>query len=431
MTEIQPGSRIGPFTVEKALPQGKGGMARVYVATRRASDGTLQRVALKVSRIISEEPDPMKRARLQRFYFDALQNEVAILTRLKHPGIVQLYPIPWEWEKPVDPYIARAEELPGMPWYCVMEFLAGGSLAGRIKEKGTLPVKEAVEIAHQVCLALDYLHAKGMAHLDVKADNVLFRYKIEEGQRPEAVLVDFGIARRHQKTGLGAGALPWMPPERIREVRGEVPPEEAAQWNRAPTDIYGLGILLYVMLAGRLPFGGRSTSQIASAILMEAPTEPSSFNTEIVKHPGLERAIMEALAKDPEDRPSAQEMALLLDQAVPPPRYMGRPGAVYESVPIVAKKRFPYHQALLAALALIVVVETSWIVAGPRGWLASPSPTPTPQPPTPTPVATVEPTRPPTSTPTRVPAAGPAEKPTVTPVRTEWRSLLPILIHEE
>lgn len=406
MTEIQPGDQVGPFTVEQALPQGKGGMARVYIATRQASDGTLQRVALKISRILTEETDPTKRAALQRFYFDALQNEVAILTRLKHPGIVQLYPIPWEWEKPVDPYIARAEELPGMPWYCVMEFLAGGTLAGRIKEQGTLPVKEAVEIAHQVSLTLDYLHAKGMAHLDVKADNVLFRYQIEEGQRPESVLVDFGIARRHQKTGLGAGALPWMPPERIREVRGEVPPEEAAQWNRSPTDIYGLGILLYVMLAGRLPFGGRSTSRIASAILTEAPTEPSSLNVDIVQHPGLEQVILQALAKAPEDRPSAQEMALLLDQAVPPPRYVARPAAAYEPVPLVTKKRFPYYQALLAALALVVVAETTWIVVGPRSRPTAPSPTQTAEPPTTPPVAGAE------------------------PVKSEWRIMLPMVIEE-
>ena len=100
-----------------------------------------------------------------------------------------------------------------------MEYLAGGPLSAWIGQQGLLQ-KEAVEIAYQVCLALEYLHSKEIAHLDVKPDNVLFCYPPANGGQLEPVLVDFGIAARTRLRAIDAGSVAYMPPERLRLLRG-------------------------------------------------------------------------------------------------------------------------------------------------------------------------------------------------------------------
>jgi len=321
MARIRQNSRVGPYTVIRALPEGKGGMARIYEAIRLTEEGTELRVALKVARTAppTRQRDRARREELEQFYFEALNNEVEYLKRLKHPSIVRLYPIPWAKGMKKDPYIARATNIAGAPWFCVMEYLQGGSLENRVRRLKQLPLREAVEIAHQISLALDYIHSKGVAHLDVKPDNVLFRYPLEDETRPEAVLIDFGIARREgKKYGLEAGALPYMPPERLLLLRGNVAPE--IEIDKTLVDVYGLGILLYKMLTGRLPFGGTSRSSITSAILHQTPTRPSRYNHDIP--PAVEDIILQALDKDPQRRPSAQMLASMLDEAMSPPRYV-------------------------------------------------------------------------------------------------------------
>ena len=196
MAEITLGAIIGPFTIVEALPAGHGGMARVFIATVSVSaalraagatpaaqlsagnvDALPEKVALKIARVITPGESA---ASEQAVYFEALNNEVETLKRLRHPNIVRLYPIPRGL--PRNPYAARATELDGNPWFCAMEYLGGGSLESRIKALGALPLAEAMEIAYQVGLALDHVHTKGMAHLDVKPENVLLRWPLGIGR---------------------------------------------------------------------------------------------------------------------------------------------------------------------------------------------------------------------------------------------------------
>jgi len=199
-------------------------MARIYIGQFIAG-GEPHYVGLKVARTIDSRGDLLSSADMD-FYSEALNNEVETLKRLRHPNIVRLYPIPQDDQSKRIPYIARALNLPGQPWYCVMEYLAGGSLEVRIRQSGRLPLPEAVEITYQIALALDHIHSKGFAHLDVKPDNVLFRHPVEANRALEPVLIDFGIAAKIQKTGLQAGAVSYMSPERLRLMRGELPPEQ-------------------------------------------------------------------------------------------------------------------------------------------------------------------------------------------------------------
>jgi len=293
--------RIGPFEIEGPLHE--GGMGTLYLA-RDVERGV--RVVLKISRQ-SDRKSPEDRA----LYEEALQGEAEILRDLHHPHIVRLYPIRisegGERDRRVV-YTRRAVDLPGQPWYFAMEFLGGGSLEQLLKARGPLPLDVAVEIGYQVAMALEYLHGRGIAHRDIKPQNILFRRPIHEGI--EAVLVDFGLAQRHRARGLEAGTLLYMPPEQVELEKGGAPPADPR-----PGDVYALGVVLYRMVTGRLPFEGRSRDQLTSAIRKTMPTRPSLIRKDIP--PPLDDLILEMMAKEPERRPTAAWVARRLNEAIP------------------------------------------------------------------------------------------------------------------
>ncbi len=376
MTEVILGAIIGPFTIVEALPAGHGGMARVFIATVSASaalraaganpasqlsagnvDALPEKVALKIARVITPGEST---ASEQAFYFEALNNEVETLKRLRHPNIVRLYPIPRGL--PRNPYAARATELDGNPWFCAMEYLGGGSLDARIKALGALPLAEAMEIAYQVGLALDHVHAKGMAHLDVKPENVLFRWPLGIGReaplhRIQPVLIDFGIAAKTQKTGAQAGSLAFMPPERVRVMRGEVAPEHFG--DQSKVDVYGLGVLLYRMLTGKLPYEGLPREELTDAILNTRPRPPREMNANVPAK--VDEIVMDALEKEPARRPRVEELITRLDEAM-----IARPSAPPKARPLPRLSPLaPLAGFLALALALcslISVVEFGLLV---------------------------------------------------------------------
>ena len=312
MAELKPGYRIGPYVISYRLPGGKGGMADAYVATRHLEQKLVQEVVLKIMKSgVSDE-------QTQDFFSEAINNEVETLKRLHHPHIVHLYPISWGTRR--NPYIARVTTLPNQPWFYAMEYLRGGSIKQILRDHKSLPVGIAVEITYQLSLALDFMHSKGVSHLDIKPENVLLRYPLEKGYPLEAVLIDFGIARRKQVHTL-AGSLPFMPPERVKVLKGSSPPEKMGE--NEPVDIYGLGVTLFQMLTGKLPFSGRTKSGITTAILTQTPTAPSTYNRAVP--PPLDEVVWRMLDKEPQNRPRAAEIHLLLDEALAPPRFVFQP----------------------------------------------------------------------------------------------------------
>jgi len=440
MPPISVDSRVGPYKIANVLPKGKGGMARVHVGELEMPGKGVQRVALKVAKVVAPSPSK-KTSSEQSFYYEALSNEVEMLKRLRHPNIVRIYPIPWARGMRRDPYIAKATNVEGAPWFCAMEYLEGGSLRDWVRKQKKLSIEEAVEIAYQIGLALDYIHSEETAHLDVKPDNVLFRHTPSEGAPLEPVLIDFGIARRRYKTGLDAGAISYMAPERLRLARGEIAPEQVP--DQRPVDVYSLGILLYRMLTGQLPFEGESKESITSAVLKHSPTRPSHYNSQIPSH--LETIILQTLEKDPRQRPVVKDLIRMLDEAVPPPRWLPRVASVPKESP--TKSRGGKCLIVGAQLSLLVVISmVVGALLGPRfTWLSHLTPTPgrtappviitdipnptagpsaTNAPPVHTPTRTDTPV-PPTTTPTRTPIRTPTRMPTVTsthmPIRTPTR----------
>jgi serine/threonine protein kinase len=402
MSDVRAGSLVGPYTVLEALPQGRGGMARVCKASLPLPDGSFHLVALKIMH--TQYKDPQE----EQFFRDAINNEVEVLRRLRHPNVVRVYPIPLGSRK-ATPYIARDTDMPGAPWYFVMEYLGGGSLDGMIKRRKQVPVKEAVEVGCQVAMALEHLHSKGIAHRDIKPDNVLFRVDPETTGRVEPVLVDFGIAAKLQRVGLQAGSIFYMSPERVQVIHGMIPPERVV--NQAAGDVYGLGVILYQMLTGRRPFEGHSRTSVTSAILKTTPALPRRYRPEIP--PGLEQLIMEMMNKDPARRPSAAEVLASMEQLVPAPRVAPRD----VSAPVRSGSRLPWAISALTTLGMIGALAINPRVQAIVGGSES----------TPEPTAVVTETSAPNETPTVAPtersvpseeATEPVTAPTETPTRT-------------
>ena len=233
-------------------------MATVY----HAWDSLGQIVALKVmSTGFSQDPSFVER-------FD---REGAL--RLRHPNIVHIF----------DAGTAAGRH------FIAMQYVDGESLAQRLHRRRPLPLPEAVSITTQMASALDYAHQLGVIHRDIKPDNVII------GKDGRAWLADFGIARvvgltQMTRTGLFVGTPMYMAPEQV-QGQGVI--------DRR-TDIYGLGVVLYEMLAGRPPFTAEEPWAIISAILNEQPARPRILN------PGIplvvERAILKAIRKAPHQR---------------------------------------------------------------------------------------------------------------------------------
>ncbi|GAB4529136.1 MAG: hypothetical protein Fur0018_15590 [Anaerolineales bacterium] len=240
---------------------GSGGMAVVY----RARDLMLERpVAIKILRQnFSQESEFRERFR----------QEALAAANLSHPNIVIVY----------DYGLAD-----GHP-YIVMEHVEGQNLKDYLKQHAPLPVSQAIRLMTQACAALGYAHRAGLVHCDVKPHNML----VTEDLRLK--VTDFGIAR----------ALSTIQPREHNAVVWGSPqyyaPEQAAGKPPQPaSDVYSLGIILYEMLTGRLPFQGKNPETLALQHLNTPPISPRQINPQIPVV--LEQVILKVLSKEPASR---------------------------------------------------------------------------------------------------------------------------------
>ncbi len=256
---------------------GEGGMARVY----RARDRHLGReVAVKILLAsVARDPDLVERFR----------REARSAATLAHPNIVQVFD-----------FLETGEGT-----FLIMELVRGQDLRTWLKQEGPLSVAEAVRLTCGILAALDHAHGKGLIHRDISARNILL------DQDGTVRVSDFGIARAVgdrtlTRAGEMLGSVQYISPE---QARGEEVGPQA--------DLYGVGVLLFEMLTGALPFTAESPVQLALKHLNEEPEPPSR------SRPGLPAAldalVLTALRKDPGERfGSAVQMAQALRLAVPP-----------------------------------------------------------------------------------------------------------------
>lgn len=254
---------------------GDGGMAIVY----KAKDRLLKRfIAVKI----------LKPEFVQDIKFvENFRKESHAAASLSHPNIVSIYDVGQE----------------GNINYIVMELVSGKTLNELIKEEAPMDYRKAADIAKQVAAGLSAAHKKGIVHRDVKPHNILMT---EDGI---AKITDFGIAKAVTNTTIVDSGKD--------NVMGSVhyfSPEQAKGANvDEKSDIYSLGIVLYEMLTGKVPFDGDNPVTIALMQINEPVTPPSVFNHNVP--PGLERIVMKAVEKQPKNRfNSADEMIDALDK---------------------------------------------------------------------------------------------------------------------
>lgn len=243
-----------------AAQLGSGGMAHVY----KAEDLALGRiVAVKVLRE-SLTADPEFLARFQR--------EARAAASLSHPNIVTVHDIGQDRGR----------------YYIVMEYVDGQNLKDLIRKEAPFPIERALDLAVQICAGVGYAHRAGIVHCDVKPQNVLVT---PDGR---AKVTDFGIARALSSATIPLSEAVWGTPHYFA-------PEQAAGKPPTPaSDVYAIGVILYEMLTGRLPFDADSYTALALKHMHEEPPRLSQFNPHIPEQ--LESIVHKVLAKEPSAR---------------------------------------------------------------------------------------------------------------------------------
>ena len=322
--DLQPGRRIGAYTIVRQL--GFGGAGEVW----RAKDERLGRdVAIKVL-LPHLSADAEK---LSRF-----AEEARAAGTLNHPNILTVHDV---------------GEHEGMP-YLVSECLEGRNLRERLK-MGAMPVAEAIAVALGVAQGLAAAHERGIVHRDLKPENTFL--KSDGGVK----LLDFGLAKLKLPAGdsqasaddatlsMVAGTAAYMAPE---QARGESPDPRA--------DLFALGVMMYEMLAGQHPFRGASVFETLHAILTREPADLFAVNERVP--PALGRIVMRLLQKAPEARfQSARDLAWSLAQATDG---TSRPAADKTAAQDWKGTRKPAWLRAGIATAIVFAMAAGWWLAG-------------------------------------------------------------------
>jgi serine/threonine protein kinase len=268
---IHPGDQLDQYRIENVVAT--SGMATVF---RAADTRTGQQVAIKVPHPEIESDPAM---------FDRFVREEEIGTRLDHPGVMKVFPNP-----------DRSQV------YMVMEWIEGRLLRQIMNEEKKLPAARATKLTTAICNALEYIHAHGVVHRDLKPENIMV--DADDNIR----LIDFGIAgnagaRRLTFANLSQnlGTPDYISPEQVRGKRGD-----------ARSDIYSLGIMLYEMLTGAIPFSGPNAFAVMNDRLLNQPKPPTVVDPGIT--PQMQEIIYRAIEREPKNRyPSAREFAYDLE----------------------------------------------------------------------------------------------------------------------
>lgn len=281
---LDPGQPIGNYRIVQKL--GEGGMGAVFEAVHQDIG---RHVAIKVLHPQFSQDQQVA----IRFL-----NEARAAAIVDHPGIVDVF---------------EYGRLPDGTTFLVMEFLKGKSLRALLKQEGKFSVYHALRVTRQIASALAAAHDKGIIHRDLKPDNVVISPDREQPGKDRAKVLDFGIAKvaealqkqesDHVKTqtGMMLGTPLYMSPEQCRGADGVT----------GKGDVYSLGVMLFQMLSGSLPFTGQSMGELIALHLFEAPPDLAKLEPTLPTE--LSALVMRMLAKQADARPTMLEVVKELE----------------------------------------------------------------------------------------------------------------------
>jgi serine/threonine protein kinase len=272
MTSLHPEDLLDHYRIESLVA--RSGMASIFRATDLR---TGLPVAIKIPHP-EMEADPL--------FYDRFKREADIGRKLDHAGVIKV--LPEDGQSRV---------------YMAMEWVDGRLLRQLLNEQGRLPPERAIRITLGILRALEYIHSQGVVHRDLKPENIMV-----DGQ-DRVKLIDFGIAgnagsRRltFSKLTQAMGTPDYISPEQVQSKRGD-----------ARSDLYAVGVMLYEMLTGKVPFTGPNPFVIMNDRLLNNPVPPREIDPEI--SPQLQEIIYRALERDPKNRyPNAHQFILDLEQ---------------------------------------------------------------------------------------------------------------------
>jgi len=271
MTLLRPGDKLDHYLIENLVE--RSGMASIFRAT---DERTGRQVAIKVPHP-EMEADPI--------FFERFNREQEIGQKLDHPGVMKVF---------TNDHSSQH--------YMVMEWVEGRLLRQLMNEQKRIPAERAAKIALQVASAIEYIHGHGVIHRDLKPENIMV------DTNDHIKLIDFGIAanlgsRRitFAKFSQTVGTPDYISPEQVKGKRGD-----------ARSDIYALGVMLYEMVTGKVPFTGPNAFVIMNDRLLNNPVPPREVDPAI--SPQLQEIIYRAMERDPNKRyPNARELILDLE----------------------------------------------------------------------------------------------------------------------
>jgi serine/threonine-protein kinase len=323
---------------------GGGAMGDVFVAENLA---IRLRVAVKLLK-----PELLR----DKVFRERFQQEAQAIAAIEHPNVARFLDL-----------------VVGAPTFLVMEYVRGQTLAERLREKGPMPMVDAVGCAVRLCWALGAAHAAGIIHRDLKPSNVILTPDLEHGETPK--LIDFGLAKlaaQQEKSGLTrtgqvVGTPKYMSPEQI-----------AGRTVDARSDLYSLGCLLFEMLTGRPPFNGEDDVQVLYQQIHDSPPPLRSLVHDSPE--ALEKVLLRMLSKQPDARfPTVGECARALDVALwtitprggggelygpgEDGRTLPRMGSTVMKKPVKPPPRNPFAMVLLVAAALVIGATGALVLA--------------------------------------------------------------------
>ena len=266
------GEVIGGYELENMI--GRGGMSEVYTAQ---SGGLL--LAIKViDTTISKQ------------YILRFEREVAMLKQAKHPNVVQVFD----------------DGIDGDYAYMVMEYIDGLNLKDYIEKDAPLPLKDVIDIVAGIASAADHIHTVGIIHRDFKPENIMLYW--DHNHRCVPMLLDFGVAKQSSRTVITlegtVGTIEYMSPEQILD----------APLVQPSSDVYSIGVMVYEMLTGELPYDG-SVAAVVFGHLHGKLKNPRDVNASLPEK--MAKAVVKAMAKEPENRyPNLAAFSVALEQGI-------------------------------------------------------------------------------------------------------------------